>query len=364
MFVYFILALIVPGAYLLFRKNEKRDDIILYITLGIIFVLLCLRNPFGFYDLPNYDYSLKLTKDVSFMEMLKSTRFIHVSDVTGMESGYTWLTWLISHIGGNINVLLCVHAAFVCVSLFFFIRKNSLSPAFSLFFYLCIGGLTDHTYIIRQSFAFAILLFAFTFVVEKKPLRFLLLVALATWFHRTAMSFILIYPLSYVKLTKKTAIAGIIVSLSMLGIVPLLTKNVIPWAMSVLGKEGYLNNVIDFKEMIIVLTGLLGFVIFITDYSEEIPREDSVSFWLSCLALLFMCVSVYVELIARVGMSMYLPFAMILLPNAMVRNKNRALMNKFGIAIYLALFAYLVFIVVTTPYWYSFVWEPATIEIG
>lgn len=363
MFVYFILALIAPCTYLVFRKNDKRDDIILYLTLGVIFVLLCLRNPFGFYDLPYYDLALKWTKDVSFKEMLKATTYIRVNSSTLMESGFLWLNWFVSHLGGNINVLLCIHAAFVCLSLFFFIKKYSLSPAFSLFFYLCIGGLTDHTYILRQSFAFAILLFAFTFVVKKKPLRFILLVALAAWFHRTALSFILIYPLSYLKLTKKTAIAGIVVSLSMLGIVPLLLRSVIPWALSLLGKESYLNYVTDFKEMIIVLVGLLGFVICITDYSEEIPREDSASFWLSCMALLFMCVSVYIEIFARVGMSMYLPFAMIMLPNAVVRNKNRALMNKLGIAIYLALFAYLIFIVVTTPYWYSFVWEPALFEV-
>lgn len=364
MFVYFILALIVPGTYMLFRKNDKRDDLVLYITLGITFVLLCLRNPFGFYDLPNYDYMLKATRNISFIDMVKGTRFIHANTMFYGESGYLWLNWILSHMGANIYVLLWIHSAFVCVSLFFFIKKHSLSPAFSLFFYLCIGGLTDHTYILRQSFAFAILLFAFTFVVEKKPLRFLILVALAAWFHRTALSFVLIYPLSYVKLTRKTAIAGIVVSLSMLAVVPLLLKSVIPWILSVMGRDNYLNNEVDFKEMIIVLTGLLGFVVCIADFSEETPRDDSVSFWLSCLALLFMCVSVYVEIIARVGMSMYLPFAMIMLPNFMVRNKNKALMNKLGIAIYLALFAYLVFIVVTTPYWYSFVWEPATISVG
>lgn len=363
MFVYFVLALLVPLTYLLFRRNGKRDDIVLISILGIMFALLCLRNPHGFLDLPAYEEILNETKGLSFMELVRGTRFLHFHTMVYGECGYIWLNWILSHIGANINVLLCIHAAFVCVSLFFFIRRHSLSPAFSLFFYLCIGGLTDHTYILRQSFAFAFLLFAFTAVIDRKPFRFILLVLLATWFHRTALSFAVVYPLSYLKFTRKTAIGAVVVSLSMLGVVPVLMKTVIPWILGILGKQGYVNNVTDFKEMIIVLVGLLGFVIAITDFSQEIPLVDSLSFWLSCLALLFMSVSVYLEIMARVGMSMYLPFAMIMLPNFMVRNRNRALMNKFGIAIYLALFAYLVFIVLTTPYWYSFVWNPATVTV-
>lgn len=363
MFVYFTLALLVPLTYLLFRRNEKRDDIILITILGIMFVLLCLRNPYGFLDLPAYEGILNDTRGFSFIELVKGTRFLHFHTKVYGESGYIWLNWILSHVGANINVLLCVHAAFVCLSLFFFIRRHSLSPAFSLFFYLCIGGLTDHTYILRQSFAFAILLFAFTAVIDRKPFRFILLVLLASWFHRTALSFAVVYPLSYLKFTRKTAIGAVVVSLSMLGVVPILMKTVIPWILGILGKQGYVNNVTDFKEMIIVLVGLLGFVIAITDFSQETSLTDSLSFWLSCLALLFMSISVYLEIMARVGMSMYLPFAMIMLPNAMVRNRNRALMNKFGIAIYIALFAYLVFIVVTTPYWYSFVWEPAAVIV-
>ena len=362
MYVYFALALIVPGLYWVFRKNEKRNDLVLLITCGSMFVLLCLRNPFGFYDLPTYAVFLDSTKDVTFIEMLKGTRFIHTHSIVGLESGYCWFNWILSHLGANIYILLCVHAAFVSASLFFFIRKFSLSPAFSLFFYLCIGGLTDHTYILRQSFAFAILLFAVTFVIDRKPVKFLLLVLLAAWFHRTALSFLLIYPVSYVKLTRKTALIGIGLSLSMLAVIPLISSSVIPWVFRLFGKEYYLTiSEIDFKEMLVVLTGMLLFVVFITDFSKEVSITDSTVFWLSDISLLFMAVSVYIGLIARIGMSMYLPFAMIMLPNFIERNENKALMDKYRIAICVALFAYLVFIVVTTPYWFSFVWEPATL---
>lgn len=361
MFVYFSLALMVPVLSWAFRKKENRNDLVLLILCCVMFILLCLRNPFGFFDLPAYRDNFYETKNFSFLEMLRGTRFINTHVSIHEENGYLWLNWILSHMGANFNVLLCVHAAVVCTSLFFFIRKYSADPVFSIYFFLCIGGLTDHTYILRQSFAFAILLFAVPFIVERKPLRFLLLVILAASFHRTALSFILIYLLSYVKLNRKTAFIGIGTALSMIILVPLLYSTVILKLMQAFGKSGYKIAQFDFREMLIIITAMLFFVIFITDFSKDIPLSDTVMFWITVISLMFMAVSSHIYIMARVGMSMYLPFAMIMLPNFIEKNENRELMSKFKIAIYAALFAYLIFIVITTPYSFSFVWDKAAI---
>lgn len=362
MFVYFALALLVPASYWIFRKKENRSDIVLAIACSAMFLLLCLRNPFGFLDLPSYHQYFEMTRGFSFSEMVRGTRFLHVHSLIGEESGYIWLNWLLSHMGAGFNILLCLHAAFVCASIFIFVRRYSIDPVFSIYFFLCIGGLTDHTYILRQSFAFAILLFALPFAIERKPFRFLLLVALAFLFHRTALSFLLIYPLSYVKVTRKTALAGIAISLSMLLLAPLLYSSVISHFMAVLGKAGYKIGEPDFKEMIVVLVAMLCFAVYVNDFSKEMPQSDTAMFWLSMMALLFMTVSVHIYIMARVGMSMYLPFAMVMLPNFIARNGNSVLMGRFKILISLALFAYLVFIVLSTPYSFSFVWEAAGSE--
>lgn len=359
MFVYFALALLVPVSYWVFRKKENCSDIVLAIACSAMLLLLCLRNPFGFLDLPSYYQYFEKTRGFSFSEMVKGTRFLHVHSLIGEESGYIWLNWLLSHMGASFNILLCLHAVLVCAGIFIFVRKYSTDPVFSIYFFLCIGGLTDHTYILRQSFAFVILLFALPYAIDRKLFRFLLLVALASLFHRTALSFLLIYPLSYVKVTRKTALAGIAISLSMVLIVPLLYSSIISNLMAIMGKTGYKIGEPDFKEMIVVLVAMLCFAVYVNDFSKEMPRSDTAMFWLSMMALFFLAISVHIYIMARVGMSMYLPFAMIMLPNFMARNGNSVLMGRFKMLISLALFAYLIFIVLTTPYSFSFVWEAA-----
>ena len=358
MFVYLVLALLVPAGYFVLRKNEKRDLYVVASVMTVFFLLLCVRSTFGFHDLPNYYNSYNAIKEFTFSQVLKGTHFFASHDLENMESGYVWLNWLLSRTGLGFHALLIVHGAFVSASLFYLIRKYSLNPCFTLFFYLCIGGLTDHTYIVRQSFAFAILLFAVGAVTDKKPIRFLLLVILATTFHRTASSFLLIYPLSYIKVNRKTGIVGIVATLALFALIPVLMP-LVKFMFELMHRPGYLAAIgePEFRQTIVLIVAMLAFVLVIKPQDKDLSRSDNVMFWLVIISLFFMVLSVYLPILSRVGMSMYLPFAAILIPNVIEMNENKALMKKISLALAVALFVYLVFICITQEYYFSFIWE-------
>ena len=360
MFVYFILALLVPVGFYLFRKNEKRDLIVLSIIFFLFFILLCLRNTFGFLDLPNYYVFFSEIKSESFLSLLKGTHFIKPHSSWNIESGYVWLNWIIAKAGFGFQGILIVQALVVSLSLFLFVKRYSLNPCFAIFFYLCIRGLNDHTYIVRQSFAFAILLFAVPAVLNRKLIRFLLIVALAVLFHRTAISFLLVYPLSYIKVNRKTGIIAIVVTLLVLLVIPILIP-LVKYIFTLMQKTSYIDAMgePDFRQTILLIAAMLVFALFIKPKEKEFSHSDEVMFWLVIISLLFMNLSVYLPILSRVGMSMYFPFSMILVPNAIEMNEDKALTKKVKIALAVCLYVYLIYIVLSQNYSFSFIWEGA-----
>ena len=358
MFVYFILALLVPAGFYLFRRNEKRNLIVTSTVFFLFFLLLCLRNTFGFFDLPNYYNFYSAIKSETFLSILKGTHFLKPHNFQNIESGYVWLNWIMARAGFGFQGILIVQAFVVSLSLFLFVKRYSLNPCLAVFFYLCIGGLTDHTYIVRQSFAFAILLFAIPAVVEKKPIKFLLIVILAALFHRTAISFLLIYPLSYIKVNCKTGIIAIIATLLVLLVIPILFP-LVKYIFTLMQKTSYINAMgePEFRQTILLIVAMLAFALFIKPKEKEFSHSDEVMFWLVIISLLFMNLSVYLPILSRVGMSMYFPFSMILVPNAIEMNEDKALTKKVKIALAVCLFLYLIYIVISQDYSFSFVWE-------
>ena len=360
MFVYFILALLVPVGFYLFRKNEKRDLIVLSIIFFLFFILLCLRNTFVFLDLPNYYVFFSDIKSESFISLLKGTHFIKPHSSCNIESGYVWLNWIMAKAGFGFQGILIVQALVVSLSLFLFVKRYSLNPCFAIFFYLCIRGLNDHTYIVRQSFAFAILLFAVPAVLNRKLIRFLLIVALAVLFHRTAISFLLIYPLSYIKVNRKTGIIAIVATLLVLLVIPILIP-LVKYIFTLMQKTSYIDAMgePDFRQTILLIAAMLVFALFIKPKEKEFSHSDEVMFWLVIISLLFMNLSVYLPILSRVGMSMYFPFSMILVPNAIEMNEDKALTKKVKIALAVCLYVYLIYIVLSQNYSFSFIWEGA-----
>ena len=68
---------------------------------------------------------------------------------------------------------------------------------------------------LRQAIAMGITALSFNFIKEKKPVQFILLVILASLFHKSAIVFLAMYPIYNIKLDK----FGKVMSIVVLGIV-------------------------------------------------------------------------------------------------------------------------------------------------
>jgi hypothetical protein len=121
--------------------------------------------------------------------------FRRVSFDGPLDMGYT----VINYIGnfafnGNYTMFLFAVHGFVFLSFYNFIKANGLDRRhFVIALVFIIGMYAVNTSIIRQYIAIAILLYSFRYAIDKKLIKFIAVVALATLFHRTAFVFAAVY---------------------------------------------------------------------------------------------------------------------------------------------------------------------------
>lgn len=116
---------------------------------------------------------------------------------------------------GDYQVFIIVVSAFVMLVFAHFIRKYSPSPVQSILYYF---GLMYYTFMfnaLKQSIAMAFVLLAFDAIMDRKLLKFLVMVLLGAWFHFPALVFLPAYWIANMKIGRSYLIT--------LGLVLLLT---------------------------------------------------------------------------------------------------------------------------------------------
>ena len=105
-----------------------------------------------------------------------------------------WLMKLVYVItDGNYQWFLAVVAAIVLSALGIIIQRYSPSPVQSVLYYLGMLYFVFHMSATKQTIAMSILLFSFPAIIDRRPLRFLLLVLFASFFHFPALIFLPAY---------------------------------------------------------------------------------------------------------------------------------------------------------------------------
>jgi len=175
---------------ILFRSftdmSPRKKRAYLFVIFSIIFVLMAFRSYTTGSDTPSY-CSL-------FGRIAAASSPIKYISASYFEPGYITYNWLLSRITTDPRILFVVSAAFITFSLARFTYKYVDNPG--MFCCLFIGMMQFDFFLsaMRQGIAIAILLFAFDFLLERKPLRFIILCVLASTFHVSAIVFVFIYP--------------------------------------------------------------------------------------------------------------------------------------------------------------------------
>ena len=154
-----------------------------------------------------------------------------------MEPGYLLLNFVVSRFTNDYHVffglLMAIQMVFVMAALLRFKGKFSLWVPLLVYYLLYYNVSLNQ---MRQSLACAIVLFAFTFVIEKKIIPFLFFIALASSFHISAVVAVVLYPV-YHYVVKRKSILFIVVLLVAGVVAALLVQNFIDIVLSFVGLD-------------------------------------------------------------------------------------------------------------------------------
>jgi hypothetical protein len=117
-----------------------------------------------------------------------------VKNDDGMEIGYVWLNQMVRTFTDNYSYFLILHAVLVYALISRSIYKYSPNALFSFFFFYCM--MLTYLGMNRQYIAFAICIYSYKFIFEKKIIYFLVCIAVAFLFHRSAIMFAFAYYLN------------------------------------------------------------------------------------------------------------------------------------------------------------------------
>lgn len=129
-------------------------------------------------------------------------RYLDSNDFIFSEAGFYYCLWLLSRVTVNGHWLVFISSAFITWATCRFIYKNSSNAPLSLMIYVCLGLFSFNMDCMRQSIAMSICMLGYEYVKERKLIKFLIVVSLATLFHKSGIFFLPVYVLPILKNTK------------------------------------------------------------------------------------------------------------------------------------------------------------------
>lgn len=173
------------------------------IYLGLMVINITLMMGLRSQDVGSEDSRFYYT----FWETMSKTNLSelgHSLKAVDLEVGYQCVTWVFSHIFHNGQWQLILSGAFFAISVCLFANKNCKNLFLALTVFNCLGLFNFMVQGLRQAVAMCICLWAIEPCKKRKPLKFILLIFIASLFHGSAVVFSVVYFLKYLKLNIKS----------------------------------------------------------------------------------------------------------------------------------------------------------------
>lgn len=190
--------LIILAAFLL-QGNVKGNKKFIFVVFLILFCVMGLRDV----NTGGSDSSGSHGSYPIFYHYIGQTEW---SELTGkgdddFNIGFSYLSKAVYELtDGDYQAFITIISLFIMFSYMRFIRKYSPSPIQSVLYFLGLMYFTLLFDALKQALAMSVLLFAFDAVIDKKPIKFILLVLLAALFHFPALVFLPAYWIGRMKI--------------------------------------------------------------------------------------------------------------------------------------------------------------------
>lgn len=188
-----MMAAVLILAYLM-RGDKPENKSYIWVSCVLMFCLCGLRDV----------YSLGIDSDSSYVRIFHEIGALEWSELAaysdGSNQGFDFIVKLCHSLtGGDYQAFFILYSAFVMAVFGWFIQKYSVNPIQSFCYFwglLCYSFLFDG---IKQGIAMALVTLAFDAILERKPIRYVLLCTAAWWVHVPALVFAPAYLIAKMK---------------------------------------------------------------------------------------------------------------------------------------------------------------------
>lgn len=189
----------VYGIFIRLLKLSPSKKSVLFLTLSSIQITLIVgtRTVVSGVDTIAYYY---------FFERIYTSRPPFAYFSSNFEPLYVLLAWSIKWLGGSFMALNIAMAALTMLFLSMGIYRLSRSPFFSIYLFVCFCLMNQMMNQYRQVLAFAIVLYAYSYLDKKDVLRYIFWIAVASGFHISALVVLPLILVQNIPITKQTVI--------------------------------------------------------------------------------------------------------------------------------------------------------------
>ena len=154
-------------------------------------------------------------------DYLRYVEFFHLASIDAYvptEAGFNWLAKAVYGLCGYENYLLlfAIYAVMTILAMLAAIRQQAENFCFSFFLFMMFGYYFQSFNTMRYYFALSLSLLAMTCLLRRQYAGFVILVLLASLFHKTALITLLLYPVAVRRWKKRELAAGVVPGLAVL----------------------------------------------------------------------------------------------------------------------------------------------------
>lgn len=286
----------------------------------------------------------------AYRNMYESARgnigYVH-SAPWGVEAPWLYLLYILNYISSDPKLMQLVVAIVVNISFVAVINKYSYDVPLSLWLYYCITYMNTNNGM-RQFFALGITMLAFPYLLEKKYLKYILLVGIAALFHTSAIFCLLIWLVAMGKPFNKRVFIMLICGIAFIAF-PNTGTEILSTVFSESKYVDYLastqsgmNIIRAFITGIIPLILVLLYIYKCKKLNYVMERFEAILINMIIMNTTFTIMGTYMQYWSRIGA--YFSFAPICLLPKLVKEafipSNYRLVKSLMIILYFIFFAY------------------------
>lgn len=304
-----------------------------------VFIVLIVAEGFrhGYQDTVNYKGIYNSLSDN-----------LQIALLSELESGYVIFQWLLRKINPHPQFIIIVSAILITMADIRFIKKYAYNFVFSLYLYF-LFSFTGNINGIRQILAASILTFAFPLAVRKKYLRYILVVLLASTFHKSAL---IVIPLLFIFSGKRWNLG--LICFEIFCLFSMFFSGPLNMLVNLFATDSYANYLEHYTASANIMNVFISAVPLVMGilYHRQNPVDKSgnrvmdVLINMQAISFGFMVLATKMAQYARIGGYMRHATALVIpfLIDKLFSNNNRKIVKAIAITLYLAVFLYEAFL--------------------